>query len=72
MTQETRLETPLRQVLNEQGRKQNWLADQVGCHPSEISDYCRGVHVPAEATRLRIAEVLDRNVDDLWPERLAA
>lgn len=47
---------------------QKWLAAQVGCHPSEISDYCRGVHVPAESTRRLIAAALGKPVELLWPE----
>lgn len=64
--------TPLRRVLREQGRMQVWLARQTGQHPSEISDYVRGVHVPAQATRARIACVLGVDVNDLWPENPAA
>jgi transcriptional regulator with XRE-family HTH domain len=51
---------------------QKWLADQVGCHPSEISDYCRGVHIPEEATRRAIATALALPVDDLFPSHEAA
>lgn len=51
---------------------QRWLAEQVGCHPSEISDYCRGVHVPAEATRQAIADALGLTTDELFPTEQAA
>lgn len=68
MRQTTQQETPLRAALREQGRMQVWLAREVDCHPSEISDYVRGVHVPAEGTRARISVALRQNIDELWPD----
>lgn len=63
----TRLETPLRRVLQDQGRRQNWLAEQVGCDPSDMSNYVRGLHVPEETRRVAIAAALGRHPDELWP-----
>jgi lambda repressor-like predicted transcriptional regulator len=47
---------------------QNWLAAQVGKDPSEISNYVRGLHVPAEPTRDLIADALGMKNSDLWPD----
>lgn len=63
----TRPDTPLRLVLQEQGRMQKWLAEAVGVDASQISDYVRGLHVPAEPTRAAIAQALDVPEHDLWP-----
>lgn len=62
-----RLDTPLRRALREEGRRQDWLAEQLGAHPSHVSRWVQGLHVPMEATRERIAEILGREVDELWP-----
>lgn len=64
-----RPETALRRVLREQGRMQSWLAAQVGCTASDISDYARGVHIPAEPRRSQIACALGVTLADLgWAE----
>lgn len=65
--------TKLEAVLITQGRMQLWLAQRVGCHPSEISDYVRGVHVPREPKRSQIARELDVTLTELgWEEHEAA
>jgi lambda repressor-like predicted transcriptional regulator len=64
----TRPETLLKRALKEQGRMQNWLAAQVGCDPSDISNYVRGLHVPSERRRELIADALGMQISDLWPE----
>lgn len=63
------VETPLRRVMRDQGRTQKWLAAQVGTDSAQISDYCRGVHLPQASTRLAIAKTLGRHVDELWPDQ---
>lgn len=68
MAPATTSDTPLRRILKEQGRMQIWLAQRVDVHPSEISDYVRGVHVPVEATRQQIARALDVPESTLWPQ----
>ena len=59
--------TPLQSLLLEEGRKQAWLARKLGVSPSEVNRWVRGLHVPEERTRRRIAQLLDRSVDELWP-----
>lgn len=57
--------TPLKQILAAEGRKQRWLAEQIGVHESLVSRYCRGLH-PDDRTKAAIAAVLGRTVADLW------
>lgn len=46
---------------------QIWLAKQIGCDPSDVSNYVRGLHVPEKARRDAIALALGRTSDELWP-----
>lgn len=62
-----RIDTPLRRILREEGRRQDWLADQVGADVYQVSRWVRGVHVPVEATREAIACALGRHVDEIFP-----
>ena len=68
-----RPETPLKRILDEEGRRQDWLARQLNVDESAVSRWVRGVHVPSEPNRRAIAEALGRNVDDVFPpEPIAA
>lgn len=62
------VETPLRRVMREQGRTQKWLAAKVGTDQGQISDYCRGVHLPQPSTRAAIAKALGEPIEALFPE----
>lgn len=44
-----------------------WLAGEIGSTEPEISRWRKGLHVPAEPTRERIAAALGVRVVDLWP-----
>lgn len=57
--------SPLDAALIAQGRKARWLADRLGVHESEVSRWRAGIHMPEQATRQRIMELLGRT--DLWP-----
>lgn len=58
--------TRLGQILREEGRRQSWLADQVGVHESLVSRWVHGLQVP-EAMQGPIAEALGREVADVFP-----
>ena len=58
--------TPLRRVLESEGRRQSWLAAKVGKDPADMSRIVNGM-VPSEPTRAAIADALGRHVDELWP-----
>ena len=66
------VETPLRRVMREQGRTQKWLAARVGTDQGQISDYCRGVHLPQPSMRAAIAEAVGEPVERLFPAHEAA
>lgn len=50
---------------------QAWLAERVGCDPSEMSNYVRGLHVPRADRRAAIAAALGRTEEELWPSHAA-
>lgn len=58
--------TRLQEILDSEGRKQSWLADQVGVTRATISLYCNGLHVPDDR-KTAIAEALGRKLDDVFP-----
>ena len=59
--------TPLKRVLLAEGRKQSWLAEKVGVDQPTLSRIVNGLHADA-STRQRIADALNRDVAELWPE----
>ena len=61
------MDTPLKQILESEGRKLTWLADQVGVQKSDVWRWVHGLHRPVEATQQRIADALGRHVDDVFP-----
>lgn len=74
MTKRARIETPLKRVLDQEGRRQTWLADQVSARldknidSRQVFGWVHGIHVPEHATREAIAYVLGRTPEDLWPD----
>ena len=59
--------TPLGAVLQEEGRRQTWLAERTGINPSDISRIVNGMNAP-QAKREAISAALHRPVADLFPD----
>lgn len=62
--------TPLQKELRRQGRKQKWLAEQLGIDPSYLSRLLRG-WVPRDTLKRyapRIAELLGVPMEQLFPQ----
>lgn len=74
MNQRARIETPLKTILDEEGRRQTWLADRLTDKLGRKVDarmvwgWVHGLHLPEDATRTAIADVLGRELHELWPE----
>lgn len=50
--------TLLTRVLRDQGRKQRWLADQIGTHESLVSEWVNGHRTISERRARQVADVL--------------
>ncbi len=55
----------IKEVLNEKGIKQTWLAEQLGKDPATVSKWCTNTAQPGLETLLDIARCLNVDVKDL-------
>lgn len=55
----------LKIVLVEKKKTGKWLAEQLGKNPSTVSKWCSNVAQPDLATLVRIATILQVNVNEL-------
>ena len=55
----------IKEVLNAQGRKQSWLADQLGMSYVAVTRYCNNRQQPTIPLLVDIARVLDVDVREL-------
>lgn len=58
-----RIETPLKRILEAEGRSQTWLARTIGVKRQQVWMWVNGIHVPVEPTREAIADALCRHAD---------
>ena len=52
-------------VLAEKKRTNKWLAEQLGCAPTTVSKWCTNSSQPPMETYLRIARLLEVEIDEL-------
>jgi transcriptional regulator with XRE-family HTH domain len=64
--------TKLRQVMEEQGRRHVWLAEQLGVSPSHVTRVMNGERTPGPAFRERAAAVLAVDEGELFADASAA
>ncbi len=55
----------LKIVLVEKKRTGKWLAEQLGKNPSTISKWCSNVAQPDLTTLVKVASILDVDIQDL-------
>ncbi|CAA0144326.1 Helix-turn-helix domain protein [Tenacibaculum maritimum] len=55
----------IKAVLAEQGKTNNWLADQLEMNRTTVSKWCRNEMQPRVETLFHIAKVLDIDVREL-------
>jgi DNA-binding XRE family transcriptional regulator len=58
--------TALQRILREDGRRQDWLAEQVGISQSRLSLIVNGLHCP-EPLKEKIAAALRREISEVFP-----
>lgn len=59
-------------VLAEKKRTNKWLAEQLGCAPTTVSKWCTNSSQPPMETYLRIAKLLNVEIDELVNKRYIA
>lgn len=61
----------LEQILEDEGRKQSWLAEQIGVSRTQMNYWVHGLHCP-EPYRTQIAEALGRKPAEVFPPEAGA
>jgi DNA-binding XRE family transcriptional regulator len=56
----------LNEILEQRGIKKKWLAEKVGVTPTAMTKICKGESVPHLKIALRIADVLELTVEEIW------
>ena len=56
-------------VLAEKKKTNKWLAEQLGCAPTTVSKWCTNTCQPPMETYLRIAKLLEVEIDELLNKR---
>ena len=52
-------------VLVDKKRTNKWLSEQLGCAPTTVSKWCTNVSQPLMETFLKIAELLEVEINEL-------
>ena len=58
----------IKELLARNGQKVKWLAEQVECHPTEVSQWIAGRRTPNLPRAIKIADVLGCTVEYLFPK----
>lgn len=59
----------IKEVLQEKGIKQTWLADKLGKSFNMVNDYCNNRRQPSLEILSQIAEILNISIKDLIIDR---
>jgi len=55
----------IKQILEDKGVKQTWLAEKLGKSPNMVNSYAQNRCQPSLETLYKIADLLDVEIDDL-------
>ena len=56
----------LKELLDEKGLTQAYIAWKLGCSAGNVSKWCAGTRVPELKTALKIAKILNTSVEYIW------
>lgn len=59
----------IKEVLQEKGIKQTWLAEKLGKSFNMVNDYCNNKRQPSLEILFKVAELLDVDVKSLLKEK---
>lgn len=54
--------------LSQKGIKATWIAKQLDCHPTEISNWINGRRKPNLNKAMQLANLLECSVEELFPK----
>ena len=57
----------IKEVIQESGLKAKWIAEQIGCADTDISNYCSEVRFPNHERLIKLTIVLSCTINDLYP-----
>ena len=57
----------IKEVIKESGLKAKWIAEQIGCADTDISNYCSEVRSPNHDRLIKLTKVLSCTINDLYP-----
>ena len=57
----------IKELLARNGLKVKWVAEKVGCHPTEVSQWIAGRRTPSLLRAIKIANLLGCTVEYLFP-----
>ena len=65
----------IKEYIERSGYRTNFLADQVGCHPSDISRWISGERFPSQERLKRLCDVIKSSINvkkcsmkDIYPD----
>lgn len=64
--------TPLAQAIEDVGFRRDWVAHQLGVSKSTVSRWCDGSRTPSDRDQDRLALLLRRQRNELFPATTAA
>ena len=60
-------ENNIKKYIDKSGYKSNYIANQVGCFPSDISHYIAGNRMPNRERLKKLSKILKCRMKDLYP-----
>ena len=60
-----KMENRIKVVLVDKKRTNKWLSEQLGCAPTTVSKWCTNVSQPPMETFVKIAELLEVDINEL-------
>ena len=57
----------IKELLARNGLKVKWVAEQIDCHPTEVSQWIAGRRTPSLQRAIKIANLLGCTVEYLFP-----
>ena len=59
------MENRIKVVLVDKKKTNKWLSEQLGCAPTTVSKWCTNVSQPPMETLVKIAELLEVDINEL-------